>query len=173
MSKVLTVENWNRHDTQSAHLVLVDRQGVERTPTGDGWVERILKPQLNGTIPGEVAEMFEVARGILVYGWFYYPLFTAGAEKMYFVIETAVSDRCSQLRAPKGRKTFKQKIDWMFEKHHLTEAEFKRLDASRSLRNMAAHREKGCTYDPSWAVDGVYVAAGIINELFPTGDENL
>lgn len=150
--------------------MLVDRQGVERTPTGDGWAERILKSQLIDSVPSDIKEMFEISRGILVYGWFYYPLFTVGAENMYFVIETAVGERCLQLHAPKGRRTFKKKVDWMFEKRHLTEFEFGRLDASRNLRNMAAHRDKGCFYDPSWSVDGVCVAADIINGLFLSRD---
>lgn len=164
----LTPENWDEHDQTSSVFVLVDQNGVSRTPMGSEWARMILQPQLISSVPTDIVEMFEVARGILVYGWFFYPLYTAGSEQLFHVHEAAVAHRCDQLNAPKKVQTFAERLDWLFEQGHLTEQRFKQWTASRNLRNRAAHKKSQSTYDPTMAVRNVEIAVELINDLFLT-----
>lgn len=164
--KKLTPENWDQHDPTSRHIVLIDKDGVHRTPMGSKWAELILEPKLRPSVPDDIAAMFEVARGILVYGWFFYPLYTAGSEQLYHVNEAAAAIRCGQLNAPKNVRTFAKRLDWLFDQGHLTEQRFKQWTASRGLRNSAAHKKNQSIYDPTMAVRNIDITVELINELF-------
>lgn len=164
--KQLTSDNWAKHDPTSRHIVLSDKYGTQQTPMGSKWAELILEPKLNQSVPEDVIEMFEVARGILVYGWFFYPLYTAGSEQLFHVQEAAAAHRCDQLNAPKKNKTFAKRIDWLFDQGHLTDQRLKQWTASRCLRNSAAHKKNQSIYDPTMAVRNVDTAVELINELF-------
>lgn len=171
--KQLTPANWDKHDPTSRHFVLIDKNGVQRTPMGSKWAKLILDPKLCPSVPDDIVEMFEVARGILVYGWFFYPLYTAGSEQLFHVHEAAVAHRCDQLNTPKTVRTFATRLDWLFDQGHLTEQRFRQWTASRGLRNCAAHKKSQSIYDPTMAVSNVDIAVELINELFHTvgGDQ--
>src|SRR5689334_10516617 len=49
------------------------------------WVEACLKPRLAPTVPDEVAFLFEVARGSMVYGMFFLPLASLATEQSFRV----------------------------------------------------------------------------------------
>lgn len=168
MSKVLTAENWNQHDPTSSVFVLVDKNGVSRTPMGSEWARMILEPKLNETVPTEVVELFEVARGTIIYGWFFYPLFTVGSEHLFHVHEAAVTHRCKEAGAPKKTKTFAEKIDWLLGQGFIEGRRQIQWTAVRQLRNSAAHKKNQSIFDPTMAVRNVEVAAELINELFLT-----
>lgn len=136
---------------------------------GSKWAELILKAKLSVSVPDDVAEMFEVARGTLVYGWFFYPLYTVGSEQLFHVHEASVAHRCDQLKAPKKVSTFATRLDWLFNQGILTEKRFRQWTASRNLRNSAAHKKSQSIFDPTMAVRNVNIAAELINELFETG----
>lgn len=67
--KRITAENWQEPD--------VPRLFGLTTP--NAWIEAHLQPQLSPNVPQEIASLFEVARGAMIYGWFFYPLITLGA----------------------------------------------------------------------------------------------
>jgi hypothetical protein len=56
-----------------------------------------LKPQLNSSVPIEVAFLFEVARGSMVYGMFFLPLAALATEQGFRVLEAGARHRCKQL----------------------------------------------------------------------------
>jgi len=64
---------------------------------GEQWVRACLKPQLKPTVPEEIAFLFEVARGSMVYGLFFLPLASLAAEQCCRVLEAGARHRCKQL----------------------------------------------------------------------------
>ncbi|UTW51908.1 hypothetical protein KFF05_00445 [bacterium SCSIO 12827] len=166
--KKLNPENWDQHDPTSSVFVLVDKNGVSRTPMGGEWARMILEPGLNDCVPRDVIELFEVARATVVYGWFFYPLFAVGCEQLFIVHEAAVIHRCKDVGAPKKAKSFAEKIDWLIGNGFLTESRRVQWTAVRQLRNSAAHKKNQSIFDPTMAVRNVEIAAELINELFLT-----
>lgn len=162
----LTPENWDEHDLTSSVFVLVDQNGISRTPLGSAWARMIFQPQLISSVPTDIVEMFEVARGIPAYGWFFYPLYTAGNERPFHVHEAAAVHRCDQLNAPRKVRTFAKRLDWLFDQGHVTEQRFKQWTASRNLRNSAAHKKSQVIYGLTMAVRNVDIAVELINDLF-------
>ena len=61
---------------------------------------RRLEPQLDDQVPRSIRQLFEVARGAMVYGAFYNPLYALGYEQLYRVSEAAAKD--SMLAAGRG-----------------------------------------------------------------------
>lgn len=62
--KRITVDNWKHVDDLIHFPVGVAEQR---------WVTACMTPQLQSQVPKEIVFMFEVARGGMVYGWFFYP----------------------------------------------------------------------------------------------------
>jgi hypothetical protein len=46
--------------------------------TADDWAERFLSVGLSENVPESVRELFNVARGTIIYGSLFYPLFALG-----------------------------------------------------------------------------------------------
>lgn len=98
--KRVTAQNWQDGDVPR----------VFELTAPDNWIEAHLQPQLSPNVPHEVAALFEVARGSMIYGWFFDPLITLGAEQCYRVLEAAVRKRCEQAGIPTKRQTKSGKI---------------------------------------------------------------
>lgn len=64
---------------------------------GEKWVQTCLKPKLDPNVPQEVAFLFEVARGSMVYGVFFLPLASLATEQGFRVLEAGARVRCKQL----------------------------------------------------------------------------
>lgn len=70
--KKLTVENWLEPD--GILKIFVDLYTGE-TITGNERAKGILEPKLLASVPLPIQRLFEVARGALLYGYFFYPLY--------------------------------------------------------------------------------------------------
>jgi hypothetical protein len=68
--------------------------------------------------------MWEVARGVLLYGWFYYPLYALGEHQLRRVADAAVLRRYQQAGGPPNKKRdpddgqlrwpdFKRRVEWL------------------------------------------------------------
>ena len=78
--KHITAANWQEPDLPCSFFCY----------TSDYWVEAHLKPRLGPNVPSDVVALFEVARGAMIYGWFFYPIITLGAEQCLRVLEAGV-----------------------------------------------------------------------------------
>jgi hypothetical protein len=86
--KRISAENVKKLDHQTPHRSRL---------RGAKWVQACLKPQLESCVPKEVAFLYEVARGSMVYGMFFQPLASLAAEQCYRVLEAGARHRCAQL----------------------------------------------------------------------------
>lgn len=129
--KQLTSDNWLEPEPLLDRLVHLSSDGHVRHISREEWAQRILLPQLVETVPAEIQDLFEVARGAMMYGYFFYPLYTLATEQLYRVVEAAVSYKYELAGGPKQllnsqtKKTkfpvFVDKIDWLFNAGVLTD----------------------------------------------------
>src|SRR4051794_1449941 len=106
--KTITGENWLKPDPTSTIFAQISASDESVSSiSGDDWVKLFLGPSLAVSVPNEVRKLFEVARGALVYGYFFYPLYTLGGEQLLRVVECAASVKCDSLGAPTKVNRFK------------------------------------------------------------------
>lgn len=167
MSKELNVENWMEPDPRNRFWVVRShRDGSERSLTGSDWASQVLGVTLEAKVPEEIRKLYQRAQAVVLYGYFFYPLWTEGSEKLFLVLEAAVSEKCKGLGAPKSLKTLEKKIQWLIDKGHIDAKERVRWEATRSLRNSVAHPERASLHMPTDALMTLDVAAKQINDLF-------
>jgi len=134
--------------------------------SGEDWVEQFLEPSLTAKIPDDVRKLFEVARGALAYGYFFYPLYTLASEQLFRVVECAVSAKCDILGAPKRVKRFKDKIDFLLGKNIISRQDFIWWDAIRNFRNLVSHPQQQNILPPGAVATTLSRIAEEINGLF-------
>lgn len=92
--KVLTTANFLEPDKTSTILVDVMRAtGEVRHPTALDWAERFLAVSLDDEVPHEIQDLFEAARGAMLYGFYYYPLYALAEDQLFRVADSAILHR--------------------------------------------------------------------------------
>jgi hypothetical protein len=129
------------------------------------WINTMLAPQLAPHLPLEIVRLFEVARGALVYSWFFYPLATLAAEQSHRVVEAAVKLRCCQLG--KAARNFSDGIKVLTEAGIISAEEWTQWDATRAMRNAGSHPETQTIWDPGQSVQIFQMTADMLNKIFP------
>lgn len=99
--KHLTASNWLEVDPICQKFEeLNPATGQRRSATGEAWAARFLAVDLAPTVPIEVRDMWEAARGMLVYGWFYYAIYAMGEHQLRRVADAAILHRYQQADGP-------------------------------------------------------------------------
>lgn len=164
--KRLTKQNWCEPDPILRHFVTLEIGGT-RGISREEWAESFLRPLLDLSVPEEIRHMFEVARGALCYGYYFYPMFALGTEQLYRVSEAAVRHKHTELnRAQKPTATFQKMLRWLRTQNVLDETQFQRWSAVRDLRNMTTHAREQFILLPGEAGTSLEVATELINSLF-------
>ncbi len=166
--KELALENWSAPDpTNDVFGRFSPVVGVgPRRMSGDDWAREFLAVELKEHVPEEVRELFAVARGAMLYGWFFYPMFFLGEEQLYRVLEAAVRARYRELGGWQRNPRFQRAINLLIEKDVIPEQDNERWDAARKLRNAASHRERHEVLPPGTVLQYLEVTAHDINRLF-------
>jgi hypothetical protein len=164
--KCLTVENWHEPDSTSTGFAQRRPDGEFEPMTGDDWARAILRPTLLDSIPSDIQDLYAVARGTMVYGWFFYPLYTLGLQQLSRVAETAVSHKYAELSGPQSQASFAQKIQWLLNQGILPADQGDRWDALRRLRNSFSHPEYLALLTPGHSLTMVEWITDQINALF-------
>jgi len=164
--KQIDTSNWLEPDPIMRGFIRVDPEHGVTDLQGDDWVEAIMRPSLFEAIPEDVQALFEVARGAMVYGSLFYPLFTLAAEQLFRVAESAISHKCRLMQAPMSLKTFASRIQWLVERGAIPSAQLQSWQATRGLRNTASHPEQQSIMTPANAIGIVERTAGLISSLF-------
>ena len=164
--KEIDSDNWLEPDPIMKLFVGYDSVSGPIHMEGKDWVNSLLEPSLSETVPDDVQALFEVARGAMVYGFFFYPLYTLSSEQLYRVAETAVNQRFIQLRESKGKRSFARCIKWLHEVGVIPDSDLIRWEAIRTLRNIASHPEKQSIVTPGNAIGNLERLSVLINSLF-------
>ncbi len=163
--KQLSTENWLVPDSTVQLWGRLGPDGNIQNIPGEEWLSDILQPQIDDTVPLEVKELFEVARGAMAYGYFFYPIYTLGIEQLFRVIEAAVTFKCKVMGAPSDIG-YEKKVNWLIKKGVIPRGESLRWKAIRELRNMASHPEMQSIHPPTDALKFIESTASRINFLF-------
>lgn len=165
--KKITKKNWLKPDRISTSFVLLplEKQDVN-IKKGEFYLEMFLHPHLNESVPLEVRKLFEVARGALVYGYFFYPLYSLACEQLFRVGEAAITFRCKRIDPRKGKRTFEKNINFLFDNGILNEQERQRWHELRKLRNSASHPEDQSIYPPGPVILMLTLMVRDLNALF-------
>lgn len=157
--KEITPQNWREPDP------VLNGFGL-KPASGEEWLGRILVPKLLDSVPQNVQALFEVARGVLVYGYFFYPLYTLGAEQLFRVADAAATHKCNAEGAPKSVDKFGKRVKWLADHNVIPQADVPRWDALRDFRNYSSHPERLTLGIPREAIYALHDVAEKINALF-------
>ena len=143
--KHLTTGNWLEPDPiclKFGELNVATRE--HRAPTGEHWAERFLAIDLASTVPSEVREMWDAARGLLLYGWFYCAIYAIGEHELRRVADAAVLHRYQQAGGPPIKKRdhegelrwpdLMRRVDWLIEAGVIPAEKHDRRDAGGGTR---------------------------------------
>ena len=170
--KRLTAQNWMERDEVSSAFAALDLEtGARVDISADGWAERFLAIELSSGVPEEIREMWDVARGVLLYGWFFYPLYALGEDQLRRVADAAVLLRYREVGGPSGPASgappsFKARLDWLIARGFISATVEQRWNAIRNLRNYGSHAAYARIETPLGALQSLAVLADSINALF-------
>ena len=136
--------------------------GGMRPMRGEDWAALFLGTELDSAAPSEVHRLFNVARGCLLYGYFYHPLYAMGMEQMFRVAEAAAKHKCGELGRTKERDTFNNMIGFLKSSGCISEESVERWHAIREFRNITSHPD-----------DQMIVPPGAVSSLFASVTEQV
>jgi len=163
--KEITTKNWLTPDEILKAFVKTTASGLQPLTSHD-YLDIILKSRLNESVPKDLQALFEVARGAMIYGYFFYPLFSLAVEQLFRVAEAAVTSKCELMDPPKSKKSFINKLKWLLEKGVIPDSDFAKWDALRHLRNAASHPKHQLIFTPGDTIDILEKISNQINFLF-------
>ena len=167
-SKRLAADNWLKMDPVMRGWSIVNRKTEESRPKGgEEWLEDILEPTLHDDVPEEIREQFEVARGAMAYGFFFYPLYTLGDAQLFRVADSAIYHKWVAVGSPSKGNTFAERLDRLLEGEVLDRETAERWRAVRRLRNSTSHETRQSIESPVDAVMSLRGVSEMIQVLFP------
>jgi hypothetical protein len=167
--KNLSVDNWLVQDKAMAGIHRVLPNGSTHPVSPNEWFNDLQKPKLVNSVPEEIQKLYEVARGVMIYGYFFYPIFTFASEQFTRIAETAINSFILKIdieNKPKPRASFRKKIDWLLQNLILTEELYKKWNATVLLRNKFSHPSKQNIITPEMAIKLMDSITEDINFLF-------
>jgi hypothetical protein len=168
--KQLTIDNWQEPDpVVSAFVRLSPQDGAIRALSGDDWARGFLAIELSDRVPLEVRRPFDVARGALVYGYFFYPLYTLGAEQLFRAAEAAIRHKCREVGVSDttlNKPDFYHRTRALVREGAISHADQDRWDDLRELRNLASHPEDQSIFSPGIAIGALRRVAADVEGLF-------
>lgn len=163
--KVMDHDNW----------LQADLAGKGQAADARAWREALLAIRLDPAVHGEVARMFEAARGGMLYGYFFQPLMAMGVEQCYRVLERAARERCVQADLPVdcsdsqgGRHplSFGHNLRALANKGLIADSDLKRWRQARELRDWGAVPEHQTALTLDHGVTALSRAAELLERLF-------
>ena len=164
--KKLNENNWLEPDKLLSGFHRVKSDDTTKPLTISEWFAEIYKANLEDYVPDEIHKLFEVARGTMTYGYFFYPIFTFSSEQFTRIAETAVNIKCVTLNLTKSRTTFKKKVDWLFENSFISDNSYNKWKSTIDLRNKFSHPLRQNIITPFMAINLMDSIATNINQLY-------
>ena len=165
--KKLTADNFLVPDRTNTLQAGIDRPGHEYQPSAAEWARQILRAELGPEVPKPVAVLFEGAHGLLLYGYFWCPLYAHGVAESFQVADSAVAAKCEIEGAPaRAVPTFQTRIAWLFKRGVLNEADVTEWESLRFLRTEFVQRSERTLFPGPWALDLLERVARDVNRLY-------
>lgn len=169
--KQLSAENWHDPDPMlSAFVRYSGSDGSIRPIVGNEWARDILDVELDAAVPQEVRRLFAVARGCLVYGYLFYPLYTLGVEQLFRVADAAVQHKCRQVgvlpETSLENLGFSNGVGHLAKHGAIPTGARKGWDSLVQLRNVASHPKNQAILPPAIVVGELCRIADEIDHLF-------
>jgi len=164
--KEIDRQNWLEPDEISKAFATLSSAGKIQSISGLDWLNRIVEPKLLETVPADVQAIFEVARGALVYGYFFYPLYSLGAEQLLRAADAAVTHRYNALADSKRKATFNDRIKRLVAENVIQQANVQSWDVIREWRNYSSHPEHQAINTPGINIRLLQMVTEKINSLF-------
>lgn len=127
-----------------------------------------MKIELVSSVPIELRRQFESARGAMLYGCFFYPLFALGADQLLRVAESAVTHKCLIRTLAKKNTRYEIKLQKLKDDKCLTVTEYSEWEILRRLRNEYSHSKIQTVFPPFEAISILKNITDKINLLFQT-----
>jgi hypothetical protein len=140
------------------------------------WVAAFMEPRLDRRVPERVAELVEAARGAMLYGWFFYPLYAVAEDQLFIAAEAALrakyvavtGTKVSQEKLPR----FKRLRLWALKQGVIQEGDEIWWEATERLRNATAHTPIQRLGPPGAALQSLASTCARISALYREGDPN-
>ena len=171
-TKSLTLENWLLPDSEGLTSIKIIDEGETRALDADGWLKLCQSAELHLKVPRNVRQYFEAARGALVYGYFFYPLYTLAIEQLFRAAECAVVQKCKETNGRvvdiKGKPIdYYQALAWLRKINFISKDDFHQWDTIRKFRpHPATHKEQPPAIPPGIVANHLKFVADRINGLF-------
>lgn len=133
-------------------------------------IERFTSVALPEHVPETVWQMFEVAKGAMVYGLFFYPLYMLGEEHLSKLFEWIVKDQYAK-RSGRATRKLKVAFDWLTQQHVFPEGEDLRWLAAYKIRNEASHPKMQSIATPASASRALHLMRYLIVHLYAEESE--
>ncbi len=163
--KHLTPANWLEPDDALKPYIKDAPAGAPIWMTEQEWVNAVLRPILADSVPPAIRDLFAVAQGTLVYGIFFYPLYTLAAEQLFRVADAAVTHKYTQA-GEATKRDFNKRIDWLAKHNVISPTSAERWHNIRKLRNITSHPIAPIFVTPSMAISVLEGIVADINDLF-------
>jgi hypothetical protein len=169
--KKITNANWQQFDEDTKLWCEI----TAAAKTNEDWIKFFSCPTLDPKIPEEIAKLLEVARGAMIYGWYFKPLLTLGAEQCWRILETGVRIRCQQagistkIAAKNGKEKdtyFDTNIKALIKNKIISKTDGDRWQAARNLRNEVSHLKQQLNFQPGSAQSDLDSVIHCLNDLF-------
>ncbi|WP_026881339.1 hypothetical protein [Clostridium akagii] len=160
--KKITADNWREKDEINSYFKTIYENGKSADIDMNKKVDAILEPKLNEKVPLEVKQLFEVARGAIIYGYFFYPLYALGMEQLFRVRESAVHFKCSEIG--EIGKNFHRNIDILNAYNIIEDKEL--WHSIREIRNEFSHANMQEIIPLNVAIQEINSCVKDINSLF-------
>ena len=167
--KKLTKDNWKSPDPFNDYFIKINLYTGEKFQiTDDQRAEEFLEIELVPSVPIEVRRQFESARGAMLYGCFFYPLFALGADQLLRVAESAVTHKCLIHALAKKNARYEVKLQKLKDSGYLTATEHEEWEYLRKMRNEFSHSKIQTVFPAFEAISILRNVADKINRLFQT-----
>jgi hypothetical protein len=141
---------------------------------GEKWVKECLKPELDPSVPEDVAFLFEMARGSMIYGIYFLPLAALATEEGFRVLEAGVRYRCKQLGIAKKKgkpnsfpsEAYADLVKALHKVGTIPKGDLDTWSAMVGLRNNFSHRTSATIRRRHEAVSQLSYIAELLNRLF-------
>ncbi len=166
-----TADDWLEPDpTGAAFGEWNFRTGEKRAASAEGWAEKFLSVNLASSVPDEIHDMWVIARGILLYGWFFYPLYAVGDSELHRVADAAVLHRYQQAEGPRTGSgkwpSLNRRLEWLIKEGAIPHETRHRWHAIREVRNEATHASTPLIIMPTDALRSLEILKTEIDALF-------